>query len=87
MMTEQRDTKSMTKMKKRGPCPHCCPNGGAILDAIYSGEKPFWQCRNCGGYQKRIIQLRGPRFEKAFARRMRALQLIDELLTRKQGDA
>ena len=71
-------------MTKHGKCPHCCPNGGAILGSIYSGEVPFWQCRNCGEYQKRTVHLRGKRVERAF---VRSTQLIDELLTRKQGDA
>jgi uncharacterized Zn finger protein len=73
------------KMTKRGSCPCCCPAGGAILDAVFSGELPFWQCRNCGEYQKRIVQLRGARVEKAFERRMRTLALIDELTAAREG--
>lgn len=33
---------------KRGKCPNCCPDGGAILTVALDAElKPVWRCNNC----------------------------------------
>lgn len=48
----------MARNSKRGKCPECCPDGGAIFSLDFDADlNRVWQCNNCG-YQKPVSRLK-----------------------------